>query len=377
LGFARLLFEDIKWSEISRNGWPKSIVPVGRGLLLATPPLFAFTLLLTKTDLVFGKMVSTTFHQIFDNFFVHLFFIGIYAGIAGGIVRDLLWRDKETTSGGLHSPSFSLGIVETSMILGSVNLLFLVFVIVQFRYYFGGAATVELTAGLTYAEYARRGFFELVTVSAMVLPLLLAIHWLLRKENPKHERLFRLHAGAQLLMLFVIMVSALQRMRLYQREYGMTELRLYTTAFMIWLAFAFIWFALTVLRGQRERFAFGAVVAGLSMFVVLLGLNPDGLIIHTNTERVKAGHGFDAKYATSLSADAIPNLITALPVLPDSARAVVATHLLKTWGSLKNQDWRIGNYSRLRAKSEIQSRLDYLQGIVLFNKNSSRSEYGQ
>jgi hypothetical protein len=55
-------------------------------------------------------------------------------------------------------------------VLGLLDLLFLTFVVIQVRYLFGGAGRVAATAGLTHTEYARRGFFELVTVTALALP---------------------------------------------------------------------------------------------------------------------------------------------------------------------------------------------------------------
>jgi hypothetical protein len=210
------------------------------------------------------------------------------------------------------------------IILGLLDVLFLSFVIVQFRYFFGGAARIQAVAGLTYAEYARSGFFELVGVAALVLPLLLAAHWLLRKEKARDERVFRILAGTQIALLFVMMVSALQRMRLYQREYGLTELRIYTTVFMEWLAAVFIWFAMTVLRGRRERFTFGAVVAGFLAIGALLAVNPDRLIARVNVEHAIAGRDFDAAYAASLSADAVPELISSLPRLNHSQRCALA-----------------------------------------------------
>jgi hypothetical protein len=243
----------------------------------------------------------------------------------------------------------SLGVVEVGVALGLLNALFFSFVFVQLRYFFGGAGAVLGTAGMTYSEYARRGFFELVWVAALVLPILLAAHWLLRKENPSHERLFRALAGGLLVMLFVVMASAVGRMRLYQSEYGQTELRFYTTAFMGWLASVFVWFALTVLRGARERFACGALVSALAVLGTLNAVNPNALIVRANAEHARGAHAFDAAYATSLGADAAPALLEAAPSLRPEERAEVARRLLgRPWED--GADWRSWNLARARAR---------------------------
>jgi hypothetical protein len=265
----------------------------------------------------------------------------------------------------------SLGIVETGIVMGLLDVLFLAFVIVQLRYFFGGAALVQSSTGLTYAEYARRGFFELVTVAALVLPLLLGIHWLLRKENPIHERIFRVLAGAQLVLLFVIMCSAVARMRLYQSEYGLTELRLYTTAFMGWLGLVFVWFAATVLRGQRERFACGALIAGFVMIGTLHVINPDALIVRINTAQAQAGRAFDANYASGLSADAAPALLEAMPTLTPDQRCVVALNLLNRLRVNERADWRSWNWSRAASTRSAQRNASALHEYALCSTQST------
>jgi hypothetical protein len=216
---------------------------------------------------------------------------------------------------------------------------------------------VRVTDALTYAEYARRGFFELVWVAALVLPLLLASHWLLRKENPAHERIFRLLAGMQVVLLFVIMTSAIGRMRLYQREYGLTELRLYTTAFMGWLALVFVWFAATVLRGRRERFACGALVTAFLMIAALHVMNPDAVIVRVNVAHARsASRVFDTSYVTSLSADAVPALIESMPVIRADERCSVDNKLFQRIPVLQSGDWRTWNWSRHEALSLLREK---------------------
>ena len=247
----------------------------------------------------------------------------------------------------------SLGAVEVGVVLGLLNVLFAAFVIVQFRYFFGGAARVMSIAELTYAEYARRGFFELTWVAGLVLPLLLITHALAGRGEraAAAERIFRPLAGTQVALLFVIMASAVARMRLYQGEYGLTELRLYTTAFMLWLGLVFVWFAWTVLvRSARQRFACGALVAAFVTLGLLHLLNPDAYIVRANTAHARAGRAFDAAYASTLSADAVPALISALPSLSREERCHVARSLSAGWSHPEpGEDWRSWSLARSRA----------------------------
>src|SRR5262245_18489341 len=328
-GAGFLIVREIEWKEISRDGSRKHLAPIGKGLVIALPLLLIFGGLLTSADVFFSDLVFRLFDWDFESLFVHSLLIAIIGWAVAGFLRGVLPK-KEIEAARAERPRFLwLGVTELAIVLGLLDLLFLSFVVVQFRYFFLGAARVHALPGLTYAEYARSGFFELVGVATLVLPLLLAAHWLLRKEKTRDERIFRILAGIQFALLFVMIISALQRMRLYQREYGLTELRVYTTVFMGWLAVIFVWFAITVLRGRRERFAFGAVVTGVLAVGALLAVNPDRLIARVNVEQAIAGRNFDAAYAASLSADAVPEMIASLPKLNRSQRCALASQILQ------------------------------------------------
>src|SRR6185369_17166068 len=94
---------------------------------------------------------------------------------------------------------FHLAAGETNVAIALIDILFAGFVAVQIRYFFGGAALVKVAPNLTYADYARRGFFELVAVAALVLPLLLLAEWLIDKTT---TTMFRLLALVQVLLVF-------------------------------------------------------------------------------------------------------------------------------------------------------------------------------
>ncbi len=369
LGMLPVLSSDLEWKEIFSGGWSKRPVAIGRGLLLAVPLLLLFGGLFVAADAVFEGIVREALHLNFPEIISHFFFAAFCAWAVAGFLRGtLLGREREfALARRFEFPA--LGVVEMAIVLGSLDALFLGFVVVQLRYFFGGAELVQMTTGLTYAEYARRGFFELVAVAALVLPLLLAMHWLLKKDDPAGERIFRGLAAAQIAMLFVIMASAFERMRLYQAEYGLTEERLYPTAFMAWLAGVFVWFALTVLRGRRKHFAFGALVAGYLLIGALQLLNPDSLIARANIARALAGKSFDARYAGHLSADAAPVLAKSLPalgpgVVSPSDRCALAARIIRRWSPAEGAGWRTSSLGRGRAIEAVRENAAALTALA-------------
>ena len=272
-----------------------------------------------------------------------------------------------------------MGMVELGTVLGLLNLLFLAFVGVQVGYLFGGRAHLFAVSGLTAADYARRGFFELVAVAALILPLLLLADWLLRKESPRIVRLFQGMAGTLVGLTFAVMVSAVQRLWLYHIGFGLTETRFYVAAFMVWLAAVFLWFAWTVLRGHRQRFIFGTILAEFGCLGLLQLLNPDAFIVNANVARLRHGRTLDARYVLGLSADATPALAAALPQLPPETRATVEQALWQerptvtpddgeahraddssvpsgAWLSVRNGDWRSWSWSRAAAYRALHNR---------------------
>lgn len=343
-----LILGDIAWKEVPRGQASRHAFAALRGLALALPLLLLFGGLLASADAVFGHYVALAFHWDFALLGSHLALTALWTWVAGGVLRGLAGQTvlPETMDMTERPQRFTLGAIETTIILGLIDVLFLAFVLIQFRYFFGGAAHVQATVGLTYAEYARRGFFELVTVAALVLPLLLVMHHWQPMHDGRRESLFRVLAGAQIGLLFVIMASAVARMQLYQAEYGLTELRLYTSAFMAWLAVIFVWFAATVLRGRRSRFAAGALLAASLSVLTLHALNPDAVIVRVNVAHSQAGRPFDANYADSLSLDAVPALANALPHVDLAARTRLSQYFQDQRPQLADGNWRSWSFAR-------------------------------
>lgn len=347
--------------------WNTRVGAVIRGAVLAIPPLLIFGALFVAADAAFARVLNDLVTIQLDRIASHVLLAGFFTWLAAGwlywvVVNDGARVPRSTVLG------IRVGTLEVGVALGLVMALFIAFIAVQSTYMFGGEALIQATTGLTYAEYARGGFFELVTVAFLVLPVLLVGLWLVRDESPRNLRIVRLMAVGLQVLILVIMASALYRMRLYQEAYGLTQLRFLTTAFMVWLALIFALLSGTVLRGAPRWFTAGAVSTALAAVILLAAVNPDARVVETNAERARAGAEFDASYMSELSGDAVPPLLAALPTLPEPARCASAHWLVTRWGSDADarwfSGWRVWNYSRANARRLVLEREDALRAMA-------------
>jgi hypothetical protein len=305
----------VPWGQLNSQTHRTTWAAIGRGLLMATPVLLVFGTLLTSADAAFAGLFSNLFNWQAGDI-SQLFVFGFWAWLAAAFLHQtLLGQPYREPAGDVPKA----GVIEVGMVLGLLNLLFLSFVAVQFTYFFGGSAQVSTLTGLTYAEYARKGFFELITVAILVLPLLLLAYRVLPMVSLSRT-VFRGFSAVMLVLLGVILASAWQRMMLYVSVYGLTQDRLLTMAVMAWVALMLLWFALTVLRGQYERFTFGAIALGMAVVLTLNVLSPSRLIVQTNLERQNLSSARDILTEDNLGADAIPALVAGLERLPEGLR---------------------------------------------------------
>ena len=259
-------------------------------------------------------------------------------------------------------PPLRLGTTEAATILVVVDALFAAFVALQLAYLFGGTDTMAM-AGLTYAEYARRGFFELALVA--VLAGLLVVTLDLAVGSRSRGQL----AGALVLLALtaVVLASALLRLSLYQSMYGWTELRLVVLVAIAWLAAAL---AVTagLLLARRTRWTLHAL--GIMVLVAVAAMNaigPQAFVTERNLERaidpslVPAGGstGLDTDYLTQLGDEAVVPVVEAWGRLGPADRDALAPALawrqeqLRTDPSL--QGWPAWNLTRERARAALQA----------------------
>lgn len=203
-----------------------------------------------------------------------------------------------------------------------IDLVLIAFVAVQFTYFFGGRPLIA-AGGLTYAEYARRGFFELAWATALVFAAAVLILTFCRAgANRQPPLLVRVCVLVLCLCNGVILVSAVRRMLLYVEVYGLSVKRLLTLWFMGLTALCLVWL---VLRCFWSSFP-AAAAAGctvLAMVSLLSLCNTDRLIARCNADMFLQGsRDIDIPYLSSLSPSALPELIRLYGAMPEEDPAL-------------------------------------------------------
>lgn len=349
-------------SPQKRSLW-SSAAPVIRGVLIAIPVIAVFTALLSSADAVFSQQVEDLL-KVFDlkrlpEYIARLTLIVAAGWLLAGVYLHALTKSRKEFALDPAKPVLSpfLGATEGVIVLVSVNLLFAFFVAVQFRYFFGGQANINLD-GFTYSEYARRGFSELLLVAFFSLLLFLGLSAIVRRETRGRKLTFSGMGILLLTLVSVILVSGFQRLSLYEQAYGFTRLRTYTHVFMIWLGILLMAVVLLEALGRLRFFVLAATLAAFG-FVGTLGImNVDAFIASQNIRRAEVGEELDFHYLSTLSPDAIPLMVSryndgSLPVQANvqvGAALACQAHDLQTESGIP---WQSFQWSRWQAERKL------------------------
>ena len=368
-------------TEASEAGEPKArqdnnaagrlILAILRGLLLSLPIVAILGALLASADPVFEGQIRHFFELFRLEKVIEYAWRGIYilllAYILLGQYLHALIKSENEHLLGLDKPLVGrfLGFLEAAITLGSVNLLFLMFVIVQFQYFFGGEANISY-AGLNYSQYARRGFGELVVVACFSLLLYLGLSTITRREA-KNERKVYSALGVLLgLLVGVILVSAFQRLLLYESAFGFTRLRTYPHVFMVWLGLLLLVFILLEIFKRQRAFGLALLSACIGFGLSLAALNVDGLIVRQNFKHAQEGAELDLDYLLTLSFDATPALAAMFDSpeldseLKESAGAVLACQAAELDVFRQGQRWTGFHFARYYAGRLLEERRERL-----------------
>lgn len=298
-------------------------LPLLRGVMVAVPVLIVFTALLASAEPVFARVLQL------DNLPSLVGHLGLTAIVAVPLLTVLSRAAHELDKDDESSVNLRMvGPTEITVILGSIAVLFAVFVATQVVIAAGGANHVLETEGLTSAEHARQGFFQLLWVAGLASSLVAGLRATRIIEPERGAGRFVPLSLVTLALTVVIAGFSVQRLLLHIGSFGLTPARIWALAVALAIGIAIALFAISILGWRKEQSWFpGAMVllAGVMVFG-LNAINPDALVASYNLSNHEAfestdntrvgGDVLDIVTIARLSDDAIPTIIDRLDEVP-------------------------------------------------------------
>lgn len=349
------LASKIQTSSKEYNMWLRVL----KGVIMATPILLIFGLLFAQADLAFSSFIKNFADISISPHVLHYSFVLVFVFVAAlGFLSYIFfpWQEKMSTTKPTEPEAAQSKSVEIVVFLGLISALFFVFIGFQITYLFGGEQNIT-QFGFTYAEYAHRGFWELLLVAMLTLGILFAT-----EKYAGLKKGWRFLAPALVLIgeVMVVIASAYKRLTLYIGAYSMTTLRFYVTGFILLLCVLFILLAVKFILAKREQFfVFGTLLSVLAFLVVVNLLNPDAFIARYNVREFERSSKVDAAYIGGLSMDAEKEKVQLYQKMRSQNQNIEALqeHLMEDRDKTRSSynTWQSTNYSRTRASRLLQN----------------------
>jgi uncharacterized protein DUF4153 len=206
------------------------------------------------------------------------------------------------------------GALEVATMLGLVALVLGLFVVAQLVALTDAGDRLVEQAGLTPAEYARTGFFQLCWAAGLLLGFLGLVRALASPEALARPVVRVLGAVVPALAIGLVVVS-LRRMALYDEAFGLTMLRLWVVGAAVWMGLVLVMTAVRALGAPDGRNWVLAAAGGAALLLVVVASvgNPEAFVVRHNlgraaddTSLAATGAELDIPYLAGLSDDAVP-----------------------------------------------------------------------
>lgn len=334
-------------------------IRVLKGVIMAVPILIIFGALFSQADLAFSQFLGNFIHINISERSVQYLVLLAFAFVAGVCYLSYIFFPKQAKPVTLleQTPTTTQPTksIEVLVFLSLISLLFLLFIGFQITYLFGGEANIT-SWGFTCAEYARRGFWELLMVAILSLFVLLAAEQFAGTEEKKNKH-FLVPALVLIAEVVVVIISAFKRLSLYIDAYSLTEPRFFVATFIIFLLALFILLAVKFIQTKPENFfTFGTLLTGAAFLIAVNLINPDAHIANSNLKQFNQTGKTDVYYVGRLSPDASTQQLELYNKLEGENKAALHELLQEQKDRLESDTthWQSFNLSRSRALELLQ-----------------------
>lgn len=305
----------------------KSFGKIMLGLLCALPVLIVVVSLLIKSDDAFSGMMSRIFVSFSDGVST-VFKISLGAGFAILAVSYGFSLKFGRVSDAKESEISGIDNTYIISFLSAISVCYLLYLFSQLAYFFSAFKGFLPNQDITYSEYARKGFFEMCVIAVINITLVFLSMLFSKKQDGKVCVGIKITSTFITVFTLIIIATSISKMVLYIDEYGMTVLRLTTSAFMLFLAISFLTIILRIYSNKINIVKTTLVTAGI--MVLLLGtVNVNGVCAKYNYQAYKTqkSQNIDIEAMYKLGDDGIPYL-TKLACVKDRDVALEAQEYL-------------------------------------------------
>jgi hypothetical protein len=354
-GYVHMPFVTLSRMDNKSGENKRKVLPgIALGLLISIPILAIVIWLLSSADIIFKDLFTNIPVSKIVKHFFFILVMTVYAICFYWSILKAFDEERKPVYDPLRWKRFIDPVVITTMLI-LLNLVYAVFSVIQFAYLFGGKSFI-LPSNYTYAEYARRGFFELVIVAVINFIIILITVSFIKKENNKIHITNKVLLTLMVSFTFVMLISAFYRMVLYEEAYGFTYLRIFVQAFMVLLFFVFVINTIYIWYSKLPLIK-AYFITALAVYVILNFINVDMVIARNNIDRYFETGQIDMEYLKGLSYEAVPEI--ARLSKDDKLGDEVMTYFKDKNLELEEQDiWQSFNISRYQAKKIINKYIE-------------------
>lgn len=278
------------------------------GILISIPFLWIIILLLINADLLFDSLTRDVVDAVFQGDIYAVLFMVLFGFlVCYCIICAAVGRVGLPEKAGIKKADASIA----ATVLLILTLVYLVFCTIQVVYLFAGGLFV-LPEGYTFAEYARRGFFELLAVAVINVTLMVLCRSLFEES-----KLLRIVITVMTVCTYIMIASATYRMLLYIDAYHLTFLRVFVLLSLLIIALVLAGVIIAQYQSKFPLFRYCVAVTSLCYIAFSIS-RPDYYIAEyliAHTEQLDQEDLSFLIYETSI--DAAPVVI---PVLKDTDR---------------------------------------------------------
>lgn len=331
------------------------IKKLGKALLIAVPVILIVIILLSSADSVFGNLfhnIPNYISRIFEseqlvNIILRVIWIIVVFLYISGFILVFTTSNEDKVDLKDENREQKVSTFTLNTILISLNIIYLIFSIIQFKYLFINAGK---EINFDYATYARSGFFQLMFVSFINFIVLKA------SKLKQEEKLNTILKIILVIFTILIIISAAFRMHLYEKEYGYTYLRLFVYFILITESLVLLPILMKYIGKDIDVFKTSLKII-VAMYVILNFVNIDSIIAKNNINKYledPENNKLDVSYITAFTGtDAINEKVKILNQTSDGLSQESAERLEYIKDSIKS-NLRIYKTLYINSKSSIQ-----------------------